>query len=109
MEPQAKKDKVHRCGVAIELGDSHQAVKTVMRWNGGSERTVKNWLAGRTAARGEYLLALIRHSNVMLEIILSWPIELCLVQTFGRHGICGINAPPVSVNIGGCHASPARS
>ena len=29
-----------------ELGDSHQAIKTVMRWTGANERTVKNWFAG---------------------------------------------------------------
>jgi len=54
-----------------ELGDSHQAVKTVMRWTGANERTVKNWLAGRRGPRGEHLLALIRHSNVVLEIVLQ--------------------------------------
>ena len=54
-----------------ELGDSHQAVKTVMRWTGANERTVKNWLSGRRGPRGEHLLALIRHSNVVLEIVLQ--------------------------------------
>jgi hypothetical protein len=53
-----------------ELGDSHQAVKTVMRWTGASERTVKNWMVGRRGPRGEHLLALIRHSGGALEIIL---------------------------------------
>ena len=27
-----------------QLGDTHQAVKTVMRWTGAGERTAKNWL-----------------------------------------------------------------
>ena len=54
-----------------ELGDSHQAVKTVMRWTGANERTVKNWLAGRRGPRGEHLLGLIRHSNIVLEIVLE--------------------------------------
>ncbi len=54
-----------------ELGDSHQAVKTVMRWTGANERTVKNWMAGRRGPRGEHLLSLIRHSNGALEIILQ--------------------------------------
>jgi pyocin large subunit-like protein len=53
-----------------ELGDSHQAVKVVMRWTGANERTVKNWLAGRKGPRGEHLLALIQHSNAVLEIVL---------------------------------------
>ncbi|HEX3937453.1 MAG TPA: hypothetical protein VHX43_08100 [Xanthobacteraceae bacterium] len=54
-----------------ELGDSHQAVKTVMRWTGANERTVKNWLAGRWGPRGEHLLGIIRHSNMALEILLQ--------------------------------------
>jgi hypothetical protein len=54
-----------------ELGDSHQAVKSIMRWTGANERTVKNWLAGRRGPRGEHLLALIRHSNMALEIVLQ--------------------------------------
>jgi hypothetical protein len=29
-----------------QLGGTHQAVKTVMRWTGASERIVKNWFAG---------------------------------------------------------------
>ncbi|MGC1778438.1 MAG: hypothetical protein WBB34_10860 [Xanthobacteraceae bacterium] len=53
-----------------ELGDSHQAVKTVMRWTGANERTVKNWFAGRRGPRGEHLLDIIRHSNGALEIVL---------------------------------------
>ena len=53
-----------------ELGSSHQAVKTVMRWTGANERTVKNWLAGRRGPRGEYLIGLIRHSNGVMESVL---------------------------------------
>jgi hypothetical protein len=53
-----------------ELGGSHQAVKTVMRWTGANERTVKNWFAGRRGPRGEHLLSLIGHSNVILELVL---------------------------------------
>jgi hypothetical protein len=49
----------------------YPAVKTVMRWTGANERTVKNWLAGRRGPRGEHLLALIRHSNAVLETILE--------------------------------------
>jgi hypothetical protein len=53
-----------------ELGNSHQAVKTVVRWTGANERTVKNWFAARRGPRGEHLLALIRHSNGALEAVL---------------------------------------
>jgi hypothetical protein len=53
-----------------ELGDSHQAIKTVMRWTGANERTVKNWFAGVMGPRGEHLLDLLRHSNAVLESVL---------------------------------------
>ena len=32
-----------------ELGATHRAVKTIMKWTGANERTVKNWLAPKTA------------------------------------------------------------
>jgi hypothetical protein len=32
-----------------ELGDTHRATKTVMRWTGAGERTAKNWLKERVA------------------------------------------------------------
>src|SRR6516164_10253630 len=54
----------------IELGNSHRAVKTVMRWTGANERTVKNWFAGRRGPRGEHLLSLVRHSSAVLEAVL---------------------------------------
>jgi hypothetical protein len=50
-----------------ELGDSHQATKTVMRWTGAGERTVKNWFAGTSGPRGEHLLALVRHSDAIFD------------------------------------------
>jgi hypothetical protein len=53
-----------------ELGDTHQAVKTVMRWTGAGERTAKNWLAGSRGPTGQHLLALVRHSNAVLEAFL---------------------------------------
>lgn len=50
----------------LELGASHRAVKTIMRWTGANERTVKNWLAARNGPRGEHLIDLIRHSDAVL-------------------------------------------
>ena len=35
-----------------ELGSTHQGIKTVMRWTGASERTVKHWFAGTHAPSG---------------------------------------------------------
>ncbi len=54
-----------------ELGRSHQAVKTAIRWTGASERSVKHWLAGTHAPRGRHLLALMRHSDGVLRCVLT--------------------------------------
>ena len=53
-----------------QLGTTHQAVKTVMRWTGAGERTVKNWFAGISGPSGQHLIALIRHSDEVLEVLL---------------------------------------
>jgi hypothetical protein len=54
-----------------ELGNSHRATKTVMRWTGASERTVKHWLAGHHGPGGEYLIVLMRESETVYEAVLS--------------------------------------
>jgi hypothetical protein len=53
-----------------KLGDTHRAIKTVMRWTGANERTVKNWRAGTRGPNGEHLVALVRHSDSVLEAFL---------------------------------------
>jgi hypothetical protein len=52
------------------LGNTHRAVKTLMRWTGASERTVKNWLSGSSGPSGEHLIALMHHSDEALEAVL---------------------------------------
>lgn len=53
-----------------ELGDTHRAIKTLMRWTGASERTAKNWLTGACGPKGEHLVALTRNSTAVLEVFL---------------------------------------
>ena len=53
-----------------ELGSSHQAVKTIRRWTGAGERTVKNWLGGISGPSGQHLVELIRHSDDVLQVML---------------------------------------
>ena len=53
-----------------ELGPTHQAIKTVMRWTGASERTAKYWLSGERGPSGEHLIRLAQHSDVVLITIL---------------------------------------
>jgi hypothetical protein len=42
---------------------SSHATKTLMRWTGAGERTVKGWLAGTNGPSGEHLVELIRKSD----------------------------------------------
>jgi hypothetical protein len=53
-----------------ELGDTHQAAKTLARWTGASERTAKNWLAGRIGPSGKHLVAIIGRSDGALNGLL---------------------------------------
>jgi hypothetical protein len=52
-----------------EVGDTHRAIKTLVRWTGASERTVKNWLAGTSGPSGEHLIALARSSDEVFDAI----------------------------------------
>ena len=59
-----------------ELGPTHQAIKTMMRWTGASERTAKYWLSGERGPSGEHLIRLMQHSDAVLIIILSMAARL---------------------------------
>jgi len=50
--------------------ETHQAIKTVMKWTGAKERTVKNWFAGSNGPNGHHLAALARHSDLVFEAFL---------------------------------------
>jgi hypothetical protein len=52
------------------LGSTRRAVKTIVRWTGASDRTVKNWLSGSSGPRGTHLVALVHHSDEVLESVL---------------------------------------
>jgi hypothetical protein len=57
-------------GLRKELGDTHQAIKTIMKWTGANERTVKNWLGGRYGPNGGHLIDLLRNSDEVLDAFL---------------------------------------
>jgi hypothetical protein len=61
-----------------ELGNSHQAHKTLMKWTGANERTAKNWLSGSNGPSGEHLLQLVRNSDLVFE---------CLLNLVGRKAV----------------------
>lgn len=73
--PNGENDASYRRAVAYalrsELGSTHRAVKIVMGWTGASERTVKNWMAEVGGPSGQHLIDLIRHSDCVLEMILT--------------------------------------
>lgn len=53
-----------------ELGSSHQATKTVMRWTGASDRSAKNWIGGTRVPSGEHLILLARHSDAVMTAVM---------------------------------------
>lgn len=54
-----------------ELGQSHRATKTLMKWTGASDRTAKNWLSGSCGPSGDHLMTLARESDTVLATMLS--------------------------------------
>lgn len=52
-----------------ELRMSKLSIKTVMKWTGAGERTVKGWLAGTSGPRGHHLISLLRHSDCVWQRI----------------------------------------
>ena len=42
-----------------------------MSWTGASERTVKGWVAGSSAPSGEYLVGLLRSSDLIFGRLLT--------------------------------------
>ena len=57
--------------LTTELRGSNRAIKTIMRWTGASERTVKGWLSGTSGPSGEHLIALLQNSDTLLERVLG--------------------------------------
>jgi hypothetical protein len=56
--------------LASELKGSRRAIKTVTKWTGANERTVKNWLSGRRGPSGPHLIVLLGKSDALLERVL---------------------------------------
>ena len=53
------------------FGKTGRSVKTVMAYTGAGERAVKNWFEGKNCPNGENLVELVRHSDEVLEALLS--------------------------------------
>lgn len=54
-----------------ELGGAGRATKVTSNWAGVTERTAKNWILGSNGPSGEHLLELMRHSDVVLAVVLG--------------------------------------
>lgn len=55
-----------------ELKAPRTSIKTVMKWTGASERTVKGWLSGANGPSGEHLMDLLQKSDrVFTQILLA--------------------------------------
>ena len=52
-----------------DLDGNHHAIKTVMRWTGSNERTVKNWMAGTHGPSGEHLVTLAYYSESVMAVL----------------------------------------
>ena len=53
-----------------EFDHTHAAIKTVVALTGANERAVRNWFDAKNGPNGEFLIALCRHSDQVLETLL---------------------------------------
>jgi hypothetical protein len=67
---EVKFGKLIADALRAELGSNHRTIKTVMRWTGASERTVKHWFAGSHGPRSEHLVVLSQHSDEVFKAFL---------------------------------------
>lgn len=60
-------------GTALQtdLGASHRAAKTVMKWTGVSDHTARAWLHGRTSPSGAHLLMLAANCTSVMATVLQ--------------------------------------
>jgi hypothetical protein len=58
-------DALHRA-----FGGSGKSIKTVMKYTGAGERTVKNWFEAKNGPNGKNLIMLAHHSDEILETLL---------------------------------------
>lgn len=52
-----------------EHDETHRTVKTIMRWTGARERSVKNWVSGTSGPSGYFLMRLCIKSSAVRELV----------------------------------------
>jgi hypothetical protein len=72
-EPETSRDFVEEVSRALWCArrNGGPSVKQVAIWTGASEKTVKNWFAGRYGPNGAHLVELARHSDDVLGVFLA--------------------------------------
>ncbi|WP_306222352.1 hypothetical protein [Bosea beijingensis] len=63
--------KLVATALRASLRGQASAVKTIARWTGANERTVKNWLAGDRAPSGDHFLGLAANCPGVLAAFLA--------------------------------------
>jgi hypothetical protein len=65
-----------------EIRDYATAIRMIANWTDASERTVINWLSGRTGPSGLYLIRLLRKSDEVLLTVLGLAQRLELLERY---------------------------
>ncbi len=78
--PPRRYAEIISLALKTELDDSQRTIKTVRRWTKASERSVKNWLSGSCGPDGDHLIALLIHSETVLQMLLIASRRLDVVE-----------------------------
>ena len=73
-----------------EFGDSPAAAKRIAKLVRANPRAARNWLEGVNAPNGEYLVLLMRHSDMMLEAVLTLA---CRSELMAVRGVLSLHEP----------------
>lgn len=60
----------HSWALHREFDQTYSAIKTDVALTGANERAVRNWFEAKNGPNGEFLIALCRHSDRVLETFL---------------------------------------
>lgn len=66
-----------------EFGNTPAALKTVARMTRSNERAVRNWFEAKNAPIAENLVILMRHSDLILRVVLAMADRHDLVMAIG--------------------------
>lgn len=64
-------ESVMAAALQQELRGTHKAIKTLIRWTGAHDRTVKNWQSGSAGPSSAHLIQLIRSSDEVFDAVLK--------------------------------------